>query len=321
MSDMVGCGLSFGVRDAQHTKRVLRVDSPRHTSPPEPKGGPLQTLLQPDELLALNDRFEEAHPREILTWALERSGLERIAIASAFQAEGTIVMHMATQMRPDIPILFLETGYQFAETLAFKEQLAERLALNVVDLVGEFTVERQAEVMGPRLFERDPEKCCDLNKVQPMFEALRGLDAWITAFRRESSPTRATAPFVQQYELEPDRWIVKVNPMAAWSLRERVGVPRGARPPPQPALRPGVQLDRLRAVHADAVPRRAGARGSLGGAVEVGVRDPGDAGGGSAGSGRSGHDPEGLGRELNLQADDGRRASRRRPAPGTDPST
>jgi phosphoadenosine phosphosulfate reductase len=180
----------------------------------------LQTLLQPDELLALNGRFEEAHPREILTWALERSGFERIAIASAFQAEGTIVMHMATQMRPEIPILFLETGYQFAETLAFKEQLAERMELNVVDLVGEYTVERQAEVMGPRLFERDPEKCCDLNKVQPMFEALRGLDAWITAFRRESSPTRATAPFVQQYELEQDRWIVKVNPMAAWSLRE-----------------------------------------------------------------------------------------------------
>jgi phosphoadenosine phosphosulfate reductase len=180
----------------------------------------LQTLLPADELVALNDRFEAAHPREIVSWALERSGLERIAIASAFQAEGTIVMHIATQMRPDIPILFLETGYQFAETLAFKEQLAERMSLNVVDLVGTYTVKRQAEVMGPRLFERDPETCCDLNKVQPMFEALRGLDAWITAFRRESSPTRATAPFVQQYELEPDRWIVKVNPMAAWSGRD-----------------------------------------------------------------------------------------------------
>ena len=180
----------------------------------------MQTLFQPDELVALNDGFEEAHPREILDWALERSGLERIAIASAFQAEGTIVMHMATQIRPNIPILFLETGYQFAETLAFKAQLAERLALNVVDLVGEYTVARQAEVMGARLFERDPETCCDLNKVQPMFEALRGLDAWVTAFRRESSPTRAAAPFVEQYELEPGRWIVKVNPMAAWSLRD-----------------------------------------------------------------------------------------------------
>jgi phosphoadenosine phosphosulfate reductase len=165
----------------------------------------------------MNIAFEEAHPREIVEWALDRSGLERIAIASAFQAEGTIVMHLATQMRPDIPILFLETGYQFAETLAFKEQLAERLSLKVVDLVGEYTVARQAATFGPRLFERDPERCCDMNKVRPMFEALRGLDAWITAFRRESSPTRSDAPFVQQYELEPDRWIVKVNPMAAWS--------------------------------------------------------------------------------------------------------
>jgi phosphoadenosine phosphosulfate reductase len=180
----------------------------------------MQTLLPTDELIAMNIAFEDAHPREIVEWALERSGLERIAIASAFQAEGTIVMHLATQMRPDIPILFLETGYQFAETLAFKEQLAERLSLNVVDLVGEYTVARQAATFGPRLFERDPERCCDMNKVRPMFEALRGLDAWITAFRRESSPTRSDAPFVQQYELEPDRWIVKVNPMAAWSRQQ-----------------------------------------------------------------------------------------------------
>lgn len=180
----------------------------------------MQTLLPTDELVAMNIAFEEAHPREILEWALERSGLERIAVASAFQAEGTVVMHLATQMRPDIPILFLETGYQFAETLAFKEQLADRLSLNVVDLVGEYTVARQAATFGPRLFERDPDRCCDMNKVRPMFEALRGLDAWITAFRRESSPTRSDAPFVQQYELEPDRWIVKVNPMAAWSRQQ-----------------------------------------------------------------------------------------------------
>jgi phosphoadenosine phosphosulfate reductase len=180
----------------------------------------VQTLLPAGELEELNTAFEASHPRQIVAWALERSGLERIAIASAFQAEGTIVMHLATQMRPDIPILFLETGYQFAETLAFKEQLAEKMGLNVVDLVGEHTVAEQAEVFGSRLFERDPERCCELNKVRPMFQALRELDAWITAFRRESSPTRADAPFVQQYELEPDRWIVKINPMAAWSHQE-----------------------------------------------------------------------------------------------------
>jgi phosphoadenosine phosphosulfate reductase len=177
----------------------------------------VDTLLRDDELVALNLSFERAHPREILTWALETGGFARVAIASAFQAEGTVTIHMATTIRRDVPVLFLETGYQFAETLAFKEQLTERLGLNVVDLYGDYTVARQAEKLGPRLYERDPERCCDLNKVQPMFRALRELDAWVTAFRRDSSPTRASAPFVEQYELEPGRWIVKVNPMAAWT--------------------------------------------------------------------------------------------------------
>jgi phosphoadenosine phosphosulfate reductase len=177
----------------------------------------VQTLLPAAEVSALNLKFEDAHPLDILRWTFDQSGLDRVAIASAFQAEGTVVMHLATAIRPDVPIMFLDTGYQFGETLAFREQLAERLGLNVVDLVGEYTVEQQARNLGPRLFERDPELCCELNKVRPMFEALRSLDAWITAFRRDSSPTRESAPFVEQYELEPGRWIVKVNPMAGWS--------------------------------------------------------------------------------------------------------
>jgi phosphoadenosine phosphosulfate reductase len=177
----------------------------------------LQTLLSVEELAARNAGFEGAHPADIVHWALLDSGLERIAIASAFQAEGTVVMHLATQIRPDIPILFLETGFQFAETLAFKEQLTETLGLNVVDLVGERTVAQQEAIEGPRLYERDSERCCEMNKVRPMFEALRGLDAWMTAFRRDSSPTRATAPFVEQYELEHGRMITKINPVAAWS--------------------------------------------------------------------------------------------------------
>jgi len=180
----------------------------------------MHVLLPEDELVALNIAFEDAHPREILTWVLEGSGLRKIAIASAFQAEGTAIMHMASTIRPEVPVLFLETGFQFAETLAFKEQLTERLGLNVVDLYGELTVAQQAERHGDRLYERNPELCCELNKVRPMFEALRGLDGWVTAFRRDSSPTRANAPFVEQYELEPGHMIVKVNPVAAWSRRE-----------------------------------------------------------------------------------------------------
>jgi phosphoadenosine phosphosulfate reductase len=176
--------------------------------------------LTTDDVATLNARFEAAEPQDIVRWALESSGLERIAIASAFQAEGTCVIHMATRIRPDVPILFLETGYQFTETLAFRDRLVEALGLRVVNLRGEYTPERQAAELGPRLFEREPERCCELNKVRPMLEALRGLDAWITALRRDSAPTRADTPIVDRYELEPGTWIVKVDPVANWTRRD-----------------------------------------------------------------------------------------------------
>lgn len=177
----------------------------------------MRTLLPPTEIASLNRGFEDAQPADIIRWALERSGLERIAIASAFQAEGTVVIHMATRIRPDVPILFLETGFQFGETLAFKQRLTGSMDLNVIELVGEYSNARQEAEFGPRLYERDAELCCEINKVRPMFEALRGLDAWITSVRRDSSPTRAETPILERYELEPAHDIVKVNPMANWT--------------------------------------------------------------------------------------------------------
>jgi phosphoadenosine phosphosulfate reductase len=178
------------------------------------------TLLSDEALDALNARLEAAHPSEIVRWALDESGLREIALASAFQAEGTCVMHMATRIQPDVPVLFLETGFHFEETLAFKRRLTELLDLNVVELSGEYTPATQQVAFGPRLYERDPERCCHINKVEPMLDGLRGREAWITAFRRDSSPTRAAAPIVDRYELEPGSWIVKVNPVATWTRRD-----------------------------------------------------------------------------------------------------
>jgi hypothetical protein len=180
----------------------------------------MQTLLSAEELSMRNAVFEGAHPSEIVRWALEESGLDRIAIASAFQAEGTVVMHLATQIRPEIPILFLETGFQFAETLAFKEQLTESLGLNVVDLVGERTVAQQEALEGLRLYERDPERG----------GAVRG------AVRAGARP--------HDREDQPGRLVVAPR---------HLGVPAGQRPAAQPAVRPRVRVDRLRAVHAGAV--------------------------------------------------------------------
>ena len=217
----------------------------------------MQTLLSDDEIASLNVDFETLQPSDILAWALERSGLEKMAIASAFQTEGTVVIHMATRIRADVPILFLETGFQFAETLAFKQQLAERLSLNVIDLVGEYSNDRQEAEFGARLFESNPEMCCEINKVRPMFEALRGMDAWVTSVRtglladaRGHADRRALRPRAGERDREgqPDG-----------ELDEAAGValPERARPAAQPPVRPGLLLDRLCAVHPAALRRRA----------------------------------------------------------------
>jgi len=177
-------------------------------------------VLSDEQLVALNERFEHAAPEEILEWALARSGFERVAVASAFQREGTCIIHMAIEIRPDVPILFLETGFHFAETLAFKQKLAEQFGLNVVDLTGDHTVDSQAEAYGPKLYERDPNRCCELNKVEPFNRALRGLDAWVTGMRRDSSWTRRDTPILLQYEPAPGQSILRLNPIANWTQRD-----------------------------------------------------------------------------------------------------
>lgn len=185
----------------------------------------METLLAEDLVLELNGRFETATPQDIVRWALEDSGLERIAIASAFQVEGTCLIHMATRIRPDVPILFLETGYHFAETVAFKARLTEQLGLNLVDLTGDHTVESQTEAFGPRLYERDPKRCCELNKVIPFDRALRDFDAWMTSMRRDSAWTRKNTQIVSQTRLDHGQAtsLVKINPIANWTRQEAWG--------------------------------------------------------------------------------------------------
>ena len=180
----------------------------------------MATLLAQDDIQQLNGLFERWGPQEIVRWTLEDSGLERIAIASAFQAEGTCLIHMAVRIRPDIPILFLETGFHFAETLAFKERLTEAFGLNVVELTGDYTDDTQAAAFGPRLYERDPKSCCHLNKVVPFDRALRAYDAWMTSMRRDSAWTRTNTPIVSETQFGDGRAVVRINPIANWTRRD-----------------------------------------------------------------------------------------------------
>jgi phosphoadenosine phosphosulfate reductase len=167
------------------------------------------------EIKQLSRRFETAGIEEILEWAAERFS-PRLAMTSNFGAEGVVLIDHLARVAPQTPIIYLETGFQFAETDQLKERLRARYELNIVERRAELTVEEQNRIHGERLYERDPDLCCRIRKVEPLSSSLEGYDAWIAALRRDQSPTRANIGVV---EWNARHGLVKFNPLATWTRR------------------------------------------------------------------------------------------------------
>ncbi len=160
------------------------------------------------------------HPREILEWAA--STVERLALATSFQSSGLVILHLLREIRQDIPVLFLDTGFHFEETLAFAHEIRNRWNLDLVEVRGEHgNPENQARLHGEELYRRDPDRCCFINKVEPLQKELERFDAWISGIRRDQSPLRAGTPFVEAQMLRSGKEVLKIHPLAGWT-REQV---------------------------------------------------------------------------------------------------
>lgn len=156
---------------------------------------------------------------EVLDWAC--STLERLAVASSFQGSGLVILHMMKAMRPDVPVLFLNTGFHFPETLEFRDRIAGMWNLNLVELRGEHeTPEGQSRLYGDGLYKMNPDQCCLINKVKPLQKALEDYDGWISGVRRDQSPERAAARMVQTQLLPSGRAVAKIHPLAHWTQRD-----------------------------------------------------------------------------------------------------
>ena len=174
---------------------------------------PERSFVSPEEHYSA---LETGDPRAILTWAA--STIPRLAIATSFQSNGLVILHLMRELRSDVPVLFLDTGFHFDETLAFKEQITKMWDLNVIDLRGEHgSARRQAEIHGPALYQRDPDKCCFINKVEPLQRALADYDGWISGLRRDQSPLRAETPIVEAQMLPSGDEVMKIHPLAHWT--------------------------------------------------------------------------------------------------------
>lgn len=153
----------------------------------------------------------DASAEELLRWTDEHFGGEYV-VASNMQ--DAVLVEMAAKVRPGVDVLFLDTGYHFAETIGTRDAVEAVYGVHVVNVSPENTVARQDELLGKNLFERDAAACCRMRKVEPLGKALSGYTAWVTGIRRVEAPTRANAPLISW---DPAFNLVKINPIAAWS--------------------------------------------------------------------------------------------------------
>jgi phosphoadenosine phosphosulfate reductase len=133
-------------------------------------------------------------------------------VTSSFQAECVVLVHMLREIRPDVPVLFLDTVHHFAETYRYRDEIARRWHLNLVNL--------RADEPAPGLWREDTQACCARHKVGPLFAALAGYDVWFTGLRREQSPTRANLAEVEPFTLADGTVLRKVSPLAAWTTKD-----------------------------------------------------------------------------------------------------
>jgi len=137
-------------------------------------------------------------------------------VTCSFQTDCMAILSLLLAQKPDIPVLFLDTGYHFAETYAYRDQMARDLKLNVINLLPKLTVLAQESEFGI-LHQSAPDRCCGMRKVEPLFSGLENYGVWFTALRREQSPTRANLLAVDQFRLPSGKHLVKVSPLAAWT--------------------------------------------------------------------------------------------------------
>jgi phosphoadenosine phosphosulfate reductase len=133
-------------------------------------------------------------------------------VTCSFQAEDVVLVDVIRQLRPSIPVLFLETFHHFAQTLEYRDQLAARWQLNLVNL--------KAAEPSIGLWQTSTTDCCARHKVGPLFSALEGYDLWFTGLRREQSPSRANLAVVEDFRLPSGKHLTKINPLAAWTTRD-----------------------------------------------------------------------------------------------------
>lgn len=168
------------------------------------------------DLDALNAELESAAPEAILRWACKTFGDDAILTCS-FQHDGVVLAHMLQQITPSVRVVFINTGFHFAETLAYRDRIVATLPIaTFVELEPVMPRDEFARTHGLDLYTRDPDLCCQINKVEPLRRYLAEVRCWVNGRRRDQSGGRQILRVVELYR----DGLHKVNPLVNWSGRE-----------------------------------------------------------------------------------------------------
>ncbi|MFZ1412209.1 MAG: phosphoadenylyl-sulfate reductase, partial [Micropruina sp.] len=162
---------------------------------------------------AASVQLADASADEVVTWAAETFG-DSLAVACSMAGD-TVLPHLVSQHAPGVDVLFLQTGYHFAETIGTRDALAGTIDARIIEVLPIQTVPEQDAEYGEKLWSRNPTLCCQLRKVDPINRELASYEAWITGVRREDNALRANTPLV---EWDAKHEMVKINPIAAWTF-------------------------------------------------------------------------------------------------------
>ena len=162
------------------------------------------------------DRIREA--RELVAQELAGATGD-IVVTNSFQAEDMVLLHMVREILPNVPVVFLDTGYHFAEVYEYRDRMAAEWGMNLINLLPETTVAEQESLFGI-LNQSDPGKCCGMRKVKPLFASLEGYGMWFTGLRREQAKSRATLSEVDDFTLPTGKKIRKISPLTEWSAKD-----------------------------------------------------------------------------------------------------
>jgi len=159
----------------------------------------------------LESRFARVKASSLVRLVVEDLYPGRVALVSSFGADAAALLHMVSQIDKATPVVFVDTGQHFPETLGYRDELCALLGLTNVTSATPHAEAIAEEDPEKFLFASDPDRCCEIRKVRPLAEAIEGYDAWITGRKGFESATRATLPL---FEAEGER--VKVNPLVGW---------------------------------------------------------------------------------------------------------